>query len=94
VDRYGPLDPWAYRLVQESGNYGPLDPWAVNLIRRASLARETAKERSAPRNVSATGFDWADAAVGAGGAFVLILSGAGALTTMRRLRGRVPQVGS
>jgi hypothetical protein len=94
-DRYGPLDPWAYRLVHQANKYGPLDPWAYNVIRRNSLAaQEAATERSAPRNGSTNGFDWADAAVGAGGALGLMLVAAGAINTVRRARGGVAEVGS
>jgi hypothetical protein len=85
-------------LAQASGSqdrYGRLYPWAYNVIRRNSLAaQEAATERSAPRNGSTNGFDWADAAVGAGGALGLMLVAAGAINTVRRARGGVAEVGS
>jgi hypothetical protein len=94
-DKYGPLDPWASHLVQQAGKYGPLDPWAANLIRRRShVAREAARDAVAPRSEAADGFDWVDAAVGAGSAFILMLFGAGVLKTARRTRGHVARVGS
>jgi hypothetical protein len=93
--KYGALDPWAYRALHQAGNYGPLDPWADRVIRRNSLAaREATKERAARPNAATNGFDWDDAAVGAGGALGLMLIAAGAINTVRRARGRVAEVGS
>jgi hypothetical protein len=90
--RYGPLDPWAYRVLHQADNYGPLDPWADRILHRNSL---TTREAATGRPTAATnGFDWADAAVGAGGALGLMLIAAGAINTMRRARGRVAEVGS
>lgn len=94
-DKYGPLDPWAYHLLHQTNKYGPLDPWANNLIRRNSLAaRAAAGERPAPSNASPNGFDWGDAAVGAGGTLGLMLLAAGTITTVRRSRRGVPAVRS
>lgn len=44
ISGYGPLDPWAYALVQRNtqanvmptAKYGPLDPWAYAVIHRSS----------------------------------------------------------
>jgi hypothetical protein len=93
--KYGPLDPWAYTLVHQAGQYGPLDPWAYNVIRKNSLAAaEAAKARPAPLGSSTNGFDWTDAAIGAGGTFGLMLLSIGALNAVRRARGGVAEAGS
>ena len=94
-DKYGPLDPWAYGLVHRADNNGPLDPWAYAAIHRHSLGlRQAAKEPPVQRRAATDGFDWADAAIGAGGTFGLTLLVAGAINTVRRSRRTAATVGS
>lgn len=86
-DKYGPLDPWAYRVLHQARDYGPLDPWAYNIIRRnSSAAKEAVRAQPVPRRASTNRFDWGDAAVGAGGTLGLALLTAGTINTVRRSR--------
>jgi hypothetical protein len=58
-EEYGPLDPWAQRLIDQrartvagqasaADDYGPLDPWAQRLI--DERARTTAAKASIPHD--------------------------------------------
>jgi hypothetical protein len=94
-DKYGPLDPWAYRVLHQARDYGPLDPWANNIIRRNSFVAKTAvSAHPLPRRASSNSFDWADAAVGAGGTLGLMLLTAGTINTVHRSRRGTAAVGS
>jgi hypothetical protein len=93
--KYGPLDPWAYRLVQQAHKYGPLDPWAYAAIRRGSVpARQAVTERPTLSTAATNGFDWADAALGASATLGLLVIAAGAINTVRRRRRGVAPVRS
>jgi hypothetical protein len=125
--RYGPLDPWAYKLVHSAaptlitehsagqdpnrgpsqGRYGPLDPWAYKLVHSAAPTlitehsagqdpnrRPVMAVSNAPATIRATGFNWGDAGIVAGGTVGLLLLAAGAINTVRRRRRGVAAVGT
>ena len=125
--KYGPVDPWAYKLMRSAaptlitehsagqdpnrgpsqGRYGPLDPWAYKLVHSAAPTlitehsagqdpnrRPVVAVSNAPATIRATGFNWGDAGIVAGGTVGLMLLAAGAINTVRRRRRGVAAVGT
>ena len=110
--KYGPLDPWAYKLIHQSGQsgplitehsagqnttgqasaagkYGPLDPGIAAAIRNHSRGLNgvsTSAAASVPA-VTANGFDWGDAGIGATVAFGAVLLALAVATLILRRRG-------
>ena len=81
--KYGPLDPWAYALVHRSTAAGMADA-------TGSVPPDVRDHRLIGRLVQAdrltaqSGFDWGDAAIGAGTTLGLMLLGGGMALVARR----------
>ena len=86
AEKYGPLDPWAYAVIHRSmqptvtvirlHRTAPVatGPTVDRIVDRPAYASPNAK--TVPRSVNSgqpNGVDWRDAAIGAAGAFALML---------------------
>jgi hypothetical protein len=83
----------ADRALAAQGSPAPSDLRTPDAIDAADAAAPQGTSSSPVRIVRAeqsttSGFDWGDAAIGAGGTFVAIVLSAGAVTALSRRRGR------
>jgi hypothetical protein len=94
--KYGSLDPWAYNAIRNaqlnraeipSGDSRSLDPTPEQLLAASRVSAPTPSAISVDE-----GFDWADAGIGAGGAFSFVLLIGGTALVLRRGRGHVSSV--